>query len=501
VDPEVLHTNPNVPIDEDGTGSEAIFAGLNDEHVLLTQAKSLVGNSEILDGAAETITPILPLVINNRQLYLDQSSFNALLAGLQSQVTALQARATADEAQITANATAITGNTTTIGTALLAITILQQQVATLNQQLQDLTAAIKPSALNPYGRANFGGSGRLGANLGQIANVTSLASLAGAGGLAADMGKVPKVLSPGSVAGVGNLAAVLNSILAAPSNLAGAGQLSADSLVKSLVVKQGDVSIAGAGNLVAPKFTAVLTARASLVGAGGLLGSTSLLQSLRAATLAGAGGMQPAVLAFGFSALNPAKKAPSLILSNNNRTVTEATDGIYGTVAGTRARTTGDGNKYYFEARLDNFASGTASSITGIGICTSADTAVGTDTSGIGNTATSWGLTSVSGSYVVRNNATNLRFPGGAMTNGDIMQVAVDCAVGTGGAVYFGFNGFWPGGGGFNPGLSDASLPPTTVILLMAGAIRVSGVTDQITINIGNAAFAFTPPAGFVAWG
>lgn len=324
-DPEVLHTNPNVPIDEDGTGSEAIFAGLNDEHVLLVQAQSLVGRSDIVDGAAHAIIPVAPLTLiidafGNEQLVLDQSAFNAsntAMAALTARLTADEALIAANAAAINANASAIAANNAAIAANAATIAALQQQVTTLSQQLADLSASIKSSALQPVGRASLFGAGRLGANLGLTTTLPAFPQLAGAGGLGVNLTSVPKVLVPVGLSAAGNLAPVtLGLIGAMQPYLFGFGNLQVDALVKSLYILPGQWGpIAGAGQLLAPSLAMLRLLNINLAGSGALgalvnmpmiAGSTftgagavlptNLMKSLGGASFAGAGNM-PAVTA------------------------------------------------------------------------------------------------------------------------------------------------------------------------------------------------------------
>lgn len=189
-----------------------------------------------------------------------------------------------------------------------------------------------------------------------------------------------------------------------------------------------------------------------------------------------------------------------LALSNNNRTVTSSSPGQYGSVAGTGAHTTGDGNKYYFEGRMDNYQGQVGSWIDGVGVCTSTDTGVGTAINTCGNTATEWGMTASNGgsAYGARNNANTGNFIGNTgVSSGDILQVAVDCSANR---IYFGVNNIW-NSGAFNSGSPDFTLPGSTVLLPMASILFVGSTSDQITVNFGNAVFIYTPPTGYIAWG
>ncbi len=486
MDPEVLHTNPNVPIDEDGTGSEAIFAGLNDEHVLLVQAKSLVGNSEIVDGPAETIIPILPLVINNRELYLDQTAFNVLLAGLQAQITALQARATADEALIAANSAAIANNAAATNAAVAvnaaAISVLQQQLAILTQQFQDLSASIRPTALQPVGRASLAGRGLLAAtNLALLASVSSLASLAGAGSFGAELGKVPKVLSPGGVAGAGNLTAVLGAIAALRANLVGAGQLSVDALVKSLIVKQGDWLVGGAGSLSAAMPNSVLAARATLAGSGVLL-SRAGLPFLRAA-LAGAGAVPLVAVSQTTpnSKWNPADKDANAVLSSNN-TILTATSAPSG-ARGSQSRNSG---KRYFTVNLGLSQIGQA------GLATAAaplNNTLGADVNG-------WGVFTPVGTYWFYHNSVSIS-TSVTIADNDVLNVAYDAGTGN---IWFGINGVYFSSTGAATGNPVAGTSPTYTVTAGTALFPIGILTTSAASLTINTAPSGTP-SGFTNWG
>lgn len=487
-DPEVLHTNPNVPQDEDGNGAEAIFAGLNDEHAIIVQATTLVGNSETVDGLAEAIVPILPLKLDNRELYLDQSVFDAPNAAL----AALTARVARDETVIAANTAASATNATAIAANTAAITALQQQVAVLSQQLHDLLGSIKPSSIYPYGDANLAGAGAVLASLGHYAHIANLAGLAGAGALSADLGKVPKVLAPGNVAGAGNLAALLTATARMVAPLAGTGQLQVNALVKSLIIKQGDWAGIGVGVLTVP-LAALLQARTALAGTG--TATATATQTLQVAKTFAGGGTVSGTAIFPISTLDPATLPNGVTLSNGNLTATGSDPTLQhgGCARGTRAQSSG---KYYFEVRFDNQLS------IGGGLATMAGLANSSfsygDMVSPGFDANSWGVGSITASNQEEFNQQIKGNLGSTPSEGDTAMVAVDF---TNGRIWFGVNNAWCNGSGPS-GTADYTFTPGTTLRPVVFVYKIQSTYFLVaTFNPGSSAFKYTVPSGFVAWG
>jgi hypothetical protein len=463
-----------------------------------------------VDGLAEAIIPVLPLKLDNRELYLDQSAFDATNNALAT----LTARVANDEALIAANAAAIVSNTNAItanaAANIAAIVNLQQQLTALSQQLRDLAGSIKASALNPYGDASLVGAGVLVARLGHYANIYNLSAFMGAGALSVDLNKVPKVLAPGNVAGAGNLTALLAAMARMVAPLTGAGRLQVDALVKSLVLKQGDVPLFGTGSL-STALVAMQQAQAALAGAGAMTtnvgmqlaaatafggagGATmpTLRKLLLPGTFAGAGAL-PAVTATvqGFSTLDPATLPAGEALSNGNRTVTGTSYPTpYGSARGTKSQSSG---LRYFEVTFNSQGVASAA-VTGVanGSFTLANNSPGADANGWGVGATPSGgnnemFNSVEKGYL------------GSTANGDVAMVAVNF---TTGGIWFGINNNWCNGAGGPAGSGGdyTFTPGTTLWPVVCAPKYVSTATTVATFNPGNSAFAFSLPSGFTAW-
>jgi hypothetical protein len=493
-DPEVLHTNPNVPQDADGTGSEALFAGLNDGHEILVQAKTLVGNSELVDGPAEAIIPLLPLKLDHRNLYLDQSAFDATNAAL----AALTARVAADEELIAANAAAIATNTA-------AIASLQQQVAAVNRQLHDLISSLKPGTMYPYADADMAGAGAMLAQLGHYAHLTNLANLSGAGGLSGNLGKVPKELFPGTVIGTGAMAKTVLSMLAMlRATLPGAGQLLVDATVKSLIVQRGDWAGLGVGMLTAPTVM-TMQARAGLAGTG-TMAATGMNQLLRSGQTFAGGGAVSGNVVIGASAFDPATisgaggTGGTLALSNNNRTVTFT--GSYPQAAGVRGTKSQNSGKRYIEFRLDS--GGGVGNTAGCGVCVAGFSIAAQRL--LGGDSQSWAVIGQGNAntwveYFAGNAWSTQTVP---VQNGDIISMCLDIGAGK---INFAINNVWMQGGGSvsagPPTASDISISPGQTlypIVYVDKSISTWPVTAW-TVNFGQSPFVYTPPAGYVAWG
>jgi hypothetical protein len=208
------------------------------------------------------------------------------------------------------------------------------------------------------------------------------------------------------------------------------------------------------------------------------------------------------------SAWNPASvyvTSPPATFYTNNRTIV---GGLPGTGAhvndckGTLVRSTG---KYYFEVQIP--AIDPTVRTQSIGVVSSAWVAsgipIGNDASGYGfgaqNTASFWQSFNANGAY-----ASGVTAP----ANYDIIGVAVDFTTASQTNVYYHLNGIWSLGGGpagntptFIPAQPDFTYYVATPVFPATSATNISGAAGGNILNIGNAAFGFAPPAGFVAWG
>ena len=204
----------------------------------------------------------------------------------------------------------------------------------------------------------------------------------------------------------------------------------------------------------------------------------------------------------GYSAFDPTKVfGTTVTLSNNNRTIA-ATNFNYEGTLGNRRDSSG---QRYFEMRLDSL---TSNLYLGVGVADPSwvpgmlgETAG--HSAGLARSSTSNNWTMMSGGSPAS--------PGFATpaTVGDVIGVAVNFNINPSGTqavtgVYFRLNSLWLNyylGGNPQPGY------PTTGPDFGVWAANTSAVIGvnvgfvQFTLNVGNTAFAYAPPAGYSAWG
>jgi hypothetical protein len=189
--------------------------------------------------------------------------------------------------------------------------------------------------------------------------------------------------------------------------------------------------------------------------------------------------------------------SPPATFTNNNRTITASTgittSGIPNDVRGKKSHNAG---RFYFETKIADVS--TAQSV---GLVTPAWVASG-NYPGMGTNDA--GLVAAGSQYTVYsggNASTQFLLTSAA---GDVVAAAVDWVINAGYAsIYFRVNATWGGGGAGNtttfPPLYPDVLLSTTALFPATGC--GSSAAGGNTINTGNAAFAYAPPSGFVAWG
>lgn len=177
---------------------------------------------------------------------------------------------------------------------------------------------------------------------------------------------------------------------------------------------------------------------------------------------------------------NNSNKSSGVTLSGGDLTFTSIAGGGY--VSGVKSTDAGIGTgKWYFEYTVGVVGT------TYLGI---------SDTSSINGLSTNAGynegyLYANSGSKVI---LTSVTAYGNSFTNGDVIGVAFD---GDNDKIWFSKNGAWQASGDPAAGTNAASTTVTgSKIPYVGGTGSASG-----TVNFGDAAFVYTPPTGFSAWG
>ncbi len=187
----------------------------------------------------------------------------------------------------------------------------------------------------------------------------------------------------------------------------------------------------------------------------------------------GAGGGVPVT----YPTWNPSDKNAGVTLSNGNKTAATGASG------GLMARATGGRSSglVYVEATVDTAGSG---GLFGVADATaSLSNYLAADTHG-------WAY------YQDGRKVNNASFPayGSALSNGNILQMAVDF---TAGKIWWGINNTWQGSGDPAAGTNAAFSGLTGTLMV---AIGTASNNHQITVNWGETAFSYTPPSGFSAW-
>jgi hypothetical protein len=193
----------------------------------------------------------------------------------------------------------------------------------------------------------------------------------------------------------------------------------------------------------------------------------------------------------GFSAFLPSTvnvTTPPAVFSNSNRTMAGSVNGN-----GCRGGLSHNTGKYYFEVTVS-----APDSTTSVGVVNSSWSP--SPVPGIGFDAN--GVALVNGTpYLVYYNNSSTYLTAAAPAAGDVIGVAVDFVTGSASRVYFRLNTLWVAQGSnvaaFNAALPDFTWGGITTLFPAGSASNAS----NITINVGNAAFAHAPPAGFLAWG
>jgi hypothetical protein len=189
-------------------------------------------------------------------------------------------------------------------------------------------------------------------------------------------------------------------------------------------------------------------------------------------------------------ALDPANTGPFITLSNSNFTARKIAFSAWETSRSLTSRTAG---KHYYEWTPDEFSG----SFIAAGFATAAS-ALNNYT---GSATVSLGLVS-NGDFF--RNASSVASGIGAMTEGDVISMALDL---DNDLVWFRRNGGnWNGSGSDNPATTTGGFALNSAMVTGSPAIYAAasvqvGPTDQLTMNLGQADFAYTPPSGFTAWG
>jgi hypothetical protein len=202
-----------------------------------------------------------------------------------------------------------------------------------------------------------------------------------------------------------------------------------------------------------------------------------------------------------FSALDPANSDAGIVLSNNNRTAAFTTTSTYGIGRGTKLQSAG---KRYFEITMTSLST-TPTFVMGGGIVRS-NWVPGSGFQAVGSSSggDNWGIAGTGSSYqyasVDVNGNTGFQDTalGIVPAQNDTVMIAIDIA---GGKIYAGVNNSWVAG------LTPVGTTPlwaitgTPVSFYPAVTVDAYTSTNRVTINVGNAAFKYALPSGYVAWG
>jgi hypothetical protein len=181
---------------------------------------------------------------------------------------------------------------------------------------------------------------------------------------------------------------------------------------------------------------------------------------------------------------------PPAVFSNSNRTMAGSQNG--NVCRGNLSHNTG---KFYFEVTVSAVDGYTSIGVVNPSwIAVSSGPIIGYDANGVS-------LVNNGTNFAVVYNNTYPYLTSAPPAAGDVLGVAVDFVTGSATRVYFRQNTLWCAQGTnvatFNAALPDFTWGAITTLFPAGSASNVS----NITINVGNAAFAHAPPAGFVAWG
>jgi hypothetical protein len=340
--------------------------------------------------------------------------------------------------------------------------------------------------------ATYAGAGGLNANVGFL--VALQAALAGQGGFVAP--DLLKLLGPAALAGSGSLLADTQQLAVINAAYAGVGGLNA-SVANLLAV---NANFGGTGGFVAPSLRGQLGVNAGFAGQGGMSAPALIKGKFISAALAPRGGLTANVTqSASFSALDPVNSDTGISLSNSNRTAAWTGSTGYAIARGTKVLSTG---KKYFEITITSL-SNASSYIIGGGIVRSnwvpgTFEAVGSSAGG-----DNWGVAASAGDYQLASNDANgntgfaSALLGITPATNDTIMIAMDLGTGN---IFVGVNNNWvrgltPAGG------TGAFTTPTTGSFYPAVSVDNFTATNRVTINVGNAAFKYTLPSGYTAWG
>jgi hypothetical protein len=351
--------------------------------------------------------------------------------------------------------------------------------------------------------ALLAGSGRLLADLLQKSPFL-VALLAGQGGQTVNLNTGLAILS--SLAGAGGQTVNLSNGLAILGNLAGAGAMSPVQLNQ---LEQIVATLPGAGGMTVTDLQKLL-GPALFAGAGGYNGK--LAQRLAISrVMAGTGALTANVTQqSSFSAFDPANSdVADLTLSNNNRTVTAKSLSYYANARGTKSQSSG---KKYFEVKVTQTDINTGGGTTlAVGLVNSTfsmtlnNVSIGAGDATNNSTAACLFSNTSASAYILYNSAAFVASitASGAAVN-DVIGIAASFGAGIV-SIAVAVNGMWA-----NNGLASSTLtafdmtnwaPASGMPLYPAVSVTQFVSQGQLVLNVGNAAFAYTMPAGYTAWG
>ena len=325
-------------------------------------------------------------------------------------------------------------------------------------------------------------------------------------------------LRPSPMAGAGAMIAALSANQVIAAAMAGAGGLTVD-LTRLTGATLWDISslFAGSGGLTASALQQ-LAVQATFAGAGGLT-VADLQKLLGTALFAGAGGYNAkldqrmaisrvmtgvgALVAnvtqsTSFSALDPVNSDTGIALSNANRTAAYTSSAGYAIARGTKVLSAG---KKYFEITMTALSTG-GTYVVGGGLVRANWTNGGGGFDAVGSSSggDNYGLAATGGAWNYASNdvngSTGFVSAGIGVAQNDTVMVAVDLATGK---IYMGVNNAWIGS--LTPAGGTGLFVAATGSFYPAVTISNYTATDRVTINLGNAAFKYTLPSGYTAWG
>lgn len=182
--------------------------------------------------------------------------------------------------------------------------------------------------------------------------------------------------------------------------------------------------------------------------------------------------------------LSPNWCDPRITLSGGNLTATKSASDELASVCGIDAKLAG---KWYFEATINSFGTGTAALTRMIvGVCQPTFWIRGSEVFPVGAAGIGYRQTAGAGRIFTSSSGSSGDAFDGVWSVGDVLGVALDAGARQ---VYFRRNnGAWS---------SAYSLGGALPLMPL---VRLYGANTQVTLNFGATAFAYTPLSGHVAW-